>query len=139
VLRADYADGGSLGVASLPVSEVAFVASACRCQGSNSLMRVLRRTGYRAESRLCLWREFGRRVVAGERIRIRRLQLPGQQLVDAGDWMFGDAREHLAQKRFGIVAVEFGGPQQAVDCRSTITACITAGEQIVLALMKTFP
>jgi hypothetical protein len=39
VLRADYAYGGSLGVRSLPASEVACVA--CRCDGSNSLMRVI--------------------------------------------------------------------------------------------------
>jgi hypothetical protein len=50
-----------------------------------------------------------------------------------------NAREHLAQKRFWIVAVEFGGGQQAVHCRSAITACIAAGEQISLALMETFP
>ena len=43
VLRADYAYGGSLGVASLPVSGFGFVA--CRCQGSNSLIRVI---GYSA-------------------------------------------------------------------------------------------
>ena len=70
---------------------------------------------------------------------MRRLQMPGQHLVDAADWMFGDSREHLAEKGFGIVAVEFGGSQQAVECRGSITACIAAGEQIILALMETFP
>jgi hypothetical protein len=45
--------------------------------------------------------------------------------------MVGDSREHLAQKRFWIVAVEFGGAQQAVHGRSTITACIAAGKQII--------
>jgi len=47
--------------------------------------------------------------------------------------MFGDPREHLAEKRFGIVAVEFGAAQQAVNCRRPLTACITAGEQIIFA------
>ena len=45
----------------------------------------------------------------------------------------GDAHEHLAEKRFWIDAVEFGAAQQAVDCRSSIAACITAGEHIVPA------
>jgi hypothetical protein len=53
--------------------------------------------------------------------------------------MFRDAREHLAEKRFGIVTVEFGAAQQAVDCRSSLTACITAGEQLILAPKRNAP
>jgi hypothetical protein len=77
--------------------------------------------------------EFGRRFVSAKGTGVRRLQMPGQELVDPGDGMIGDARDHVAQKRFGIVAVELGAAQQAVDRRSSLTADITAGEQVVLA------
>jgi hypothetical protein len=59
--------------------------------------------------------------------------IPGQQFVDTGDWMIGDACDDLAPERFGIVAIEFGGAQQAVHCRRAVAACITAGEQIIFA------
>src|SRR5450755_4601756 len=72
--------------------------------------------------------KFGRRVVAGERIGLRRLQIPRQQLVNTVDRMIGDALEHRADKRLGVVAVEFGAAQQAVDRRSSLTAGIAAGE-----------
>ena len=54
--------------------------------------------------------------------------------------MLADAREHLAQKRFEVVAVEFRSAQQAVDRRSTFrfAAGVAAGEQKVLTLMETF-
>jgi hypothetical protein len=68
-----------------------------------------------------LWREFGHRVIAGERIGVRRLQIPRQQLVDTVNRMIGDALEHRADKRLGVVAVEFSTAQQTVDRRSSLT------------------
>src|ERR1700724_644788 len=53
--------------------------------------------------------------------------------------MFGDPRKHLAQKRFGIEAVQFGAAQQAVESRSSLTAGITAGEQEVLTPKRNAP
>ncbi len=57
-----------------------------------------------------------------------RLQVPGQEFVDAVDRVIGDAFEYLADKRFRVVAVEFGSAHQAVDRRSSLTAGIAAGE-----------
>jgi hypothetical protein len=36
--------------------------------------------------------------------------------------MIGDARQHVAQIRFGVEAVEFGAADQAVDRGGAITA-----------------
>ena len=47
--------------------------------------------------------------------------------------MVSDAREHLAQKCFGVVAVNFRAAQQAVDRRRSFAAGIAAGEEKVLA------
>ncbi len=42
--------------------------------------------------------------------------------------MFADACEHLAQKRFGVVTVQFRAAQQAVDRRGGLAAGIATGE-----------
>lgn len=42
--------------------------------------------------------------------------------------MLADAREHLAQERFRIVTIEFGGSEKTVERRRTIAAGIDAGE-----------
>ncbi len=59
---------------------------------------------------------------------MRRLQIPRKQLVNTIDRMIRDALEHRADKRFGVVAVEFGAAHQAVDRRSSLAAGIAAGE-----------
>ncbi len=79
-------------------------------------------------SRTALWREFWHRIIGGERIGVRRLQIPRQQLVNTVDRMIGDALEHRADIRFGVVVVEFGSAQQAVHRRSSLTTGIAAGE-----------
>jgi hypothetical protein len=57
-----------------------------------------------------------------------RLQIPWQEFFDARDRMFADACEHLAQKRFGVVTVQFRAAQQAVDRRGGLAAGIATGE-----------
>jgi|CZLA01.1.fsa_nt_gi hypothetical protein len=46
--------------------------------------------------------------------------------------MIGDAGEHFAQIGFGIEAVEFRGPDQAIDGGCTFAASIRSGKQVVL-------
>ncbi len=73
--------------------------------GKRLLRTVLTANGELLERRPSPHRKLRRRVVGAEPVDVRRLEIPGQQLADAVDRMVGDAREHLAQKRFGIVAV----------------------------------
>jgi hypothetical protein len=96
------------------------------CGASKAVFTAQRRLSEGAGS--VLWREFGRRVIAGERIGVRRLQIPRQQLVNTVDRMIGDALEHRADKRLKVVAVEFGATQQTVDRRSSLAAGIAPGE-----------
>lgn len=51
--------------------------------------------------------KLGSRGVGAQQVAVRRLDVPGKQLADAVNWIVGDAREHVAQKCFGIVAIEF--------------------------------
>ena len=60
-------------------------------------------------------------------------EVPGQEFLDAVDRMVGDAGQHVAEIRFGIETVEFGGADQAVDRGGAFAAGIGAGEQVVLA------
>jgi hypothetical protein len=57
------------------------------------------------------------------------VEVPGQQLGDVVDRMICNHREHVAQVGFGIDAVEFASPDQAVDRGSALSARIGAGEQ----------
>jgi hypothetical protein len=86
-----------------------------------------------AERSLDLRRNCGCRLVCGELLAGECLEIPGEQFVDAGDRLVGDAREHLAEKRFGIAPVEFGAAEQAVECRGALTADIATREEEVLA------
>lgn len=47
--------------------------------------------------------------------------------------MVADATEHLAQERFGVIRVEFGRSDQAVERRSPIAAGVATGKEKVLA------
>jgi hypothetical protein len=38
-------------------------------------------------------------------------EVPGQQFVDAADWMIGDPIQHLAHVEFRIEPVELGCPE----------------------------
>src|SRR5664279_4210354 len=103
-----------------------FVELSLRAGASKAVFTAQRRLSEGAGS--VLWREFGRRVIAGERIGVRRLQIPRQQLVNTVDRVIGDSLEYRADKRLGVVAVEFGTAQQAVDRRRSLTAGIAAGK-----------
>jgi hypothetical protein len=54
--------------------------------------------------------------------------VPRQQFIDAVDRMIGDAREHEAQIRFWVEAIEFGGADQAVECDGAFATGIGARE-----------
>lgn len=58
---------------------------------------------------------------------------PWEQLLDAVDWMIGDAGQHVAEIGFGIKAIEFGTADQAVNRGGAFAAGIGAGEQLVFA------
>ena len=62
-----------------------------------------------------------------------RFEVPRQQLVDAVDRMLGDAREHVAEKRLGVVSVELRRAEQAIDRRGLFASGVAAGEEKVLA------
>jgi len=60
-------------------------------------------------------------------------QIPGQQLADAADVVVGDLGEHRPQVEFRVEAVELGRADEAVERGGTISACVGAGEQVILA------
>ena len=39
-------------------------------------------------------------------------EIPGQQVLDAAEGMFSDARQHFPQPQFGINSVELRRPEQ---------------------------
>ena len=49
---------------------------------------------------------------------------PWQQLVDAIDGMLGDANDDVAPIGLGIIAIQFGGTDQGVDCRPAFAAAV---------------
>ena len=48
--------------------------------------------------------------------------MPGKQLVDPIDRMFGNAGQYMAQVCFGIELIELRGADQRVDGRGALTA-----------------
>ncbi|MGF6974494.1 hypothetical protein QFZ94_002944 [Paraburkholderia sp. JPY465] len=60
---------------------------------------------------------------------------PRCEFIDAVDRMLGDAREHEAQIRLWIDAVEFCGANEAVDRGGTFAAGVCSSEQIVASIM----
>jgi hypothetical protein len=100
----------------------------CRCVRVRGRAVLTAKRRWSGGAGSALWREFGHRVVAGERIGVHRLQISWQQLVNSVDRTIGDALEYRANKRLRVVAVEFGTIQQAVDRRRPLTAGIAAGK-----------
>jgi hypothetical protein len=68
-------------------------------------------------------------VGSGERLIVRRFQVPGEELGDPVDRMFAVAHEYLAHKRFEIVAIELRAAQQAVKRCRALAAGIATGER----------
>ena len=58
--------------------------------------------------------------------------IPGQQLINAVNWMIGNAHQDVAQICFRVESVQFGRADQAVHGCSTFSASIGAREQVVL-------
>src|SRR5712664_1854099 len=58
-----------------------------------------------------------------------RYEGPGQEFLDAVDRMIGDAGQHVAEIRFGVETVEFGGADQTVNRGGALTDSIGAGEK----------
>jgi len=52
----------------------------------------------------------------------RWTKVPGKQLVDPIDRMFGNAGQYMAQVCFGIELIELRGADQRVDGRGALTA-----------------
>ena len=57
------------------------------------------------------------------------LPVPGQEIVEAGSGVIGDAAQRVGEPGLRIDVVEFGGADQRVDGRGTLTATVGAGEQ----------
>ena len=64
---------------------------------------------------------------------MNRHNVPRQQLTDPADRMVGDACEHVAQVGLGIEAVQFRGPNQAVERCGARSAGVRPGEELILA------
>jgi hypothetical protein len=58
-------------------------------------------------------------------------EVPRQELLDTGDGMIGDVRQHMPQIGFGIEAVELGRTDEGVEDGGTFASAIGAGEEIV--------
>ena len=58
--------------------------------------------------------------------------VPEKEFGDLIDGLVGDARQHLAEMRLGIQAIEFGAAHQTVDRGGALAAGIQAREQVVL-------
>ncbi len=56
---------------------------------------------------------------------------PGEQLVDAVDWMRGDALEYMPEVAVRIDAIESASADETVEARSGLAARIRAGEEVV--------
>jgi hypothetical protein len=54
--------------------------------------------------------------------------MPGQQLVEPGSGMIGDAAQHVGEPSLWIDAVEFCRGDQAIYGNSTLSAAVGAGE-----------
>jgi hypothetical protein len=57
-------------------------------------------------------------------------------LFDAFNRVIGNAPQHRRQVSFRINPVQLRRTEQTIDCRSTLTAGIGTGKQIVFALMR---
>jgi len=62
--------------------------------------------------------------------------IPGEQLLHAGNRMVGEWGEHVAWVAFGVEAVEFRGADQAVKGGGALATFMGAGEKIILPVMK---
>jgi hypothetical protein len=56
--------------------------------------------------------------------RQRGSEIPGQEFLQAVDWVIHDALEHVAQIEFWIESVKLCGAEQAVDGRCAFAAGI---------------
>ena len=59
---------------------------------------------------------------------LAQLPVPGQQLVQVGGRMIGNAPQYVGKPGLWIDAVEFCGSNEGVDCGGALTAPIGAGE-----------
>ena len=59
-------------------------------------------------------------------------------MLDAVDGVVGDAREHVAQVRFGIDVVQLGRAEQAVDSGGAFAAGVGAREQVIFATQRDY-
>jgi hypothetical protein len=59
---------------------------------------------------------------------IRMFPLPGQQLVQSGGRMIGNAAQQVGKPSLWIDAVEFRRGDQGIDCSRALAATIGAGE-----------
>lgn len=58
---------------------------------------------------------------------------PGQQFVDAVDWVIGDATQHVAEVRLWVEVIEPGCADERVHRRGPFFATVRTSEEIVLA------
>jgi hypothetical protein len=63
---------------------------------------------------------------------------PGQQFVNAVDWMIGNTGQHVAQVSARVDAIEFARRNQRVHRRRPLAAAVGAGKEEVLASMHIF-
>ena len=61
-----------------------------------------------------------------------RVEIPGEEFLDAVDGVIGDLFEHAAEIELRIQPVELGGSQQRVDGGGAVPAGIGSTEQEVL-------
>jgi hypothetical protein len=64
-----------------------------------------------------------------------RRNIPRQQVRDAIDGMFRDARQEVPQVSFGIDTVQLGSADQAVERCGTLAAAVRSSEQVVLGVL----
>jgi len=60
-------------------------------------------------------------------------EVPRRELLDTGDGLIGDVRQHMPQVGFGIEAVELGRTDEGVEDGCSFASAIRAREEIVAA------
>ena len=68
-------------------------------------------------------------TVSGGDLICRPFPVPGQELIDPGCRMVGDASEHVGEPGLRIDAIELGGGDQGVDRRCPLATAVGADEQ----------
>ena len=58
---------------------------------------------------------------------------PWEQFVDTGDFVIGDAAEHIGEPGLGIDTVELGGLDQGIGDGSGFASALRANKKVILA------